>query len=103
MSLSHTLSRTGNSLTVAPTGDVTFAENTAFRALIDDVLASRASSVTVDLSGVRMIDSAGLSLFVQLRNELARTGGSVALQSPNAAVQRVLDVVGFSKLFTVLR
>ncbi|WP_448189548.1 STAS domain-containing protein [Azospirillum sp. sgz301742] len=103
MSLGHTLDRNGPALTVALSGDVTFAESAAFRDMITAVIAAKPTAVAVDLSGVRIVDSAGLSQFVLLREQLSKAGASITLQRPPAHVERVLDVVGFSKLFTIIR
>ena len=103
MPCTYTVNRAGPTPTVALAGDVTFADNATFRSIVDEVLAGRPSAIAVDLSGVRMIDSAGLSLFVLLREQAVKAGAGVSLLRPNATVERVLEVVGFGKLFTIVR
>lgn len=97
------LSWSGSTLTATLGGDITFADSATFRRVVDDVLERRPATVDVDLSGVRMIDSAGLSLFVLLRDQASKVGARVSLLRPAPAVERVLEVVGFSKLFPIIR
>lgn len=103
MPCTYTVTRSGTTLTVALAGDVSFPDNATFRSIVDEMVAARPSAVGIDLSGVRMIDSAGLSLFVLLRDGAAKAGATVSLLRPTAMVERVLAVVGFDKLFTIVR
>lgn len=102
MSLSHVLQPDGDVLTVGLSGSFTFSENAAFRRIVEQVQATRAKTVVVDLSGLRTVDSAGLSMLVLLRERVAKVGGTVTLRRPPKEVARILEVVDFSKLFTIL-
>lgn len=46
--------------------------------------------LTLDLSGVRYLDDAGLEVLLQLQERLTAEGGELELQSPTAAVVRLL-------------
>lgn len=103
MSLTYSIERSGQSLTASLTGDFTFAENANFRRLVEEVVAATPAAVTVDLSGVRLLDSAGLSMLVLLRDRLSDRRTPVTLSRPPAQVDRILSVVDFNKLFTIVR
>ena len=45
------------------TGDITFSENVSFRQLLKDIADQNVTSCDFDLSGVDMVDSAGLGMF----------------------------------------
>lgn len=102
MALSHTLTNEARGLTVALTGDFTFAENSSFRRVVEEVTAAKPSAVFVDLSGLRLLDSAGLSMLVLLRDRLIKSGTHITLCRPPHQIERILDVVDFKKLFTIL-
>ncbi len=102
MSLTHSLHNDARGLTVTLTGDFTFAENSVFRRVVDEVTAAKPHAVFVDLSGLRLLDSAGLSMLVLLRDRLVKTGAHITLCRPPAQIERILDVVDFKKLFTIL-
>ena len=103
MPLSHSLTRNGNVLTVKLSGDFSFSENMAFRSVVDAVVSSGASAVEVDLTGIVNLDSAALSMLILLRERLAKTGGTLTLVKPPPHVDRILEVVDFGKLFTIIR
>jgi anti-anti-sigma factor len=103
MTLTYTLTRSSSCVDVYLNGDLTFAENTTFRALVEEVVATGTASVAIDLSKLRAVDSAGLSMLVLLRNRLAPTKGRVTLVKPPPQVERVLEVVDFDSLFEIRR
>lgn len=103
MALQHTLSRSAGAVTLGLQGNFTFAENAAFRGIVEQVTSGSPTSVTVDLSGLRTVDSAGLSMLVLLRERLGRVGATVSLRSPPEQIDRILEVVDFGSLFTIQR
>jgi anti-sigma B factor antagonist len=62
------------------------------------VLDTHPHEVTLDLAGLRFIDSTGLSLIVQTSKQLKTHEGVLALTHPTAAVRRVLEIVGLDGL-----
>jgi anti-anti-sigma factor len=103
MPLDRTITRDGGAITVALHGDFTFAESASFRTVMDEIVAGNPTAVTVELSGLQTVDSAGLSMFVRMRERLASIGASVTLKNPSPLVDRVFSVVAFRKLFTIVR
>lgn len=102
MPLDRTITRNGGAIAVALHGDLTFAEGVSFRTVIDEVVAGKPTAVTVELSGLQTVDSAGLSMFVQMRERLASIGASVTLKNPSLLIERVFSVVAFRELFTIV-
>lgn len=103
MALEHTIAQSGSVINVALFGDFTFTENAAFRRIIDEVAALSPSSVAVDLSNLRTVDSAGLSMLVLLREKLKRFNAPLSLLRPPPDIERILDVVDFGSIFTIMR
>jgi anti-sigma B factor antagonist len=62
--------------------------------------ADAAPDVTVDLSGVRFMDSTGLRALLQARRRAEDDGGRLRLLvDPSGAVARLLDLAGVTDLF----
>lgn len=57
--------------------------------------------VAVDLSGVRFIDSTGLTALVRTYKSLKQAGGTLLLLSPSPPVLRLLAVTGLDGLFSL--
>lgn len=52
--------------------------------------------LVLDVSGVTFISSAGLSVILNAQRRLEGSGGSLTLQSPTAAVRRLVELSGLS-------
>ncbi len=57
--------------------------------------------VVLDLAGLTFLDSSGLRVFVTARESLAARGGELALRSPSANTQRLLDITGLGEVIAV--
>src|SRR5581483_7186728 len=56
---------------------------------------------TIDLSEVTYCDSFFLQELILLKKRLA-AGAKITLQAPSAAVKRLLEIVGFDRLFHIV-
>ena len=69
-----------------------------------DALVTPGDRVVVDLGGVTMLDSSGLSALLRLRNRAEEVpGGRFGLVCPRRRVRRVLDIAGLGDAFVVGR
>lgn len=58
-----------------------------------------APKLVVDLSELTFLDSSGISMFLQVKNELDASGRELQLTSPTESVRRVLEITGLLDLF----
>jgi anti-sigma B factor antagonist len=65
------------------------------------LLAGEANSVTIDLSQLEYVSSAGLRVLLMTAKMAKAKGGSVVLSAPTAAVLDVLKISGFDKIFEI--
>lgn len=77
-------------------------------ATVDDLqdVLERASAegyacIVVDLSGLEFIDSSGLEALAVGHKRQRANGGDVVLRNPNQRIRRVLEIVGFEKVFAI--
>lgn len=59
--------------------------------------------VVLDCTGLRGLDSAGMSTLVQLHRQLQAGGGTLVLRRPTACVDRLLQLVGVAPLLRIER
>lgn len=83
-------------------GRLTFDGNEAFRQIYDAVEAVPARDVTLDVSAVDFIDSAGLGMVLLLRDCTLAKGGTLSLRRPAGQVRRLLDVCHMHDLLPIL-
>lgn len=73
-----------------PTGDLTIATVTEFKAALVDMM-SDGKSGTLDLAGVRRVDAASLQVMIA-----AEQTGRIALTSPSQPVLKAMEAIGFT-------
>lgn len=86
-----TISLVGN-LTVATTPDL----EAAFAGLPEEV-----ADITLDLSKLDYVASAGLRVIVSQAKKALQSGGSLRLANPNDEVMEVLDVTGLVDILEI--
>ena len=99
MALDHTTSRTPNGVTVKLSGRLTMAENDAFRAIVSGLQTDGPSRIVIDMSGLNVVDSTGLSMLIVMKSNLA--AARLSLRSPNPTVARMLEICQFHKIIEI--
>lgn len=66
----------------------------------DALVGVEADTVVVDLSGLRFLDSSGISALLVARKALAKSGCVLELRGAQGVVRRVLEVTGLAHLLT---
>jgi anti-sigma B factor antagonist len=82
------------------TGELDLGTADRFRVAFDEA-CERAGTVVVDMANLTFIDSTGLHELIVAQKRLRGAGGEVVLRAPSAQTRRVLDVVGFDRLFAI--
>jgi HptB-dependent secretion and biofilm anti anti-sigma factor len=80
---------------------LSFSDNSAFRKLLNDMLASKARHWVLDLSTLVSVDSAGLGMFIIALDAAKKAGLSLTLRSPTGHVKNLIELSKMDKLITV--
>ena len=81
---------------VTPRGELDIATQGQLREVLEQQSASGA--VTLDLSGLRFLDTSGLRLILETAEASRRDGFAFYVLPGSAAVQRLFDVAGVAEL-----
>lgn len=92
---------TDQGATVRLNGRLTFAENSAFRRVVEALEHSGRDQVVFDLSRLDHIDSAGMGMLLVARDLAAAQGGAVTLANAEGQVARMLRLAKFGDFFTL--
>ena len=84
----------GSDVYVTVVGEIDLATGAALRGRLDQVIASTAGTVVLDLAGVGFIDSSGLRVLVETHRRLAAMNRSLRVHDPSAPTRRVLRITG---------
>lgn len=96
--MDYDLKNTGDGHELALRGRLTFEGNERFRAIIDTLGAGRSEGLSVDLSQLEFIDSAGLGMLLLLTECPC---GTVTLRTPRGQVKRLLAASRFDTLMAI--
>lgn len=80
-------------------GDLTSAEGQELTKLLSDSAAGESAKLLINLSGIKMIDSEGLSSLITLVNRARLSGGRVVLAAPSPFVENVFRVTRLDTWF----
>jgi anti-sigma B factor antagonist len=87
---------------IAPTGELDLAGATAFRAALQDAAREADDGLIVDLSDVAFIDSSGLSVILEVDEQLHRQRRSLAVVAPRGtAAAMLLTLAGLRRRLNV--
>jgi anti-sigma B factor antagonist len=100
LSLSTSTGEDG-AVTVTATGEVDALTAPTFRVVLDSQLQRRPPELVVDLSGIRFLGSAGLTVLVEAHHAANDHGVALRLIATTRAVIGALTVTGLIDWFTV--
>ncbi len=86
---------------VTLSGRLTFAENAAFRRVVEAVAQQTCRDVVLDLSGLDFLDSAGMGMLLVVRDLVAGRGGRATLRGADGQVARMLLLAKFGDFFAL--
>jgi len=94
---------TGQITEIKPGCDVVASAADELRSEIKNVLARGAKDVRINLTGVQMIDSVGLGLFIAAHNSLQKVGGKLTVVNASAHLHDLFRNMRLDQHFSVVR
>lgn len=78
-----------------------FADRRAFLEAIPEFLPEGTRRLVVDLRDLRFLDSAGLGMFLSLKEAAERLGAKMIIREPVGGVKTLLKLAQFENLFSI--
>ena len=91
-----------DSVTIKPDTDIVASMANAFRTELKGLIDEGARAVTIDLAGVKMVDSVGLGVFIATHNTLHQGGGQLTVSNASDDIVVLLKTMRLDQHFTVL-
>ena len=88
-------------VTLRPEGTISMTNADEFRVELSTAIDGGAETVIIDLSAVDMIDSTGVSIFVQGQQSLANRGGTLVLESPSESIAKLFQMLRLDDHITI--
>lgn len=73
----------------------------SFEGRLEDLLEEGRCKMVIDLQDLNYISSAGIGALMAMTQKLRNNGGDLILFRPNEKVYKILDLLGFTKIFNV--
>jgi len=86
---------------VAVAGEVDVYSAPALKDKVTELIASGASTLIVDLSGVGFLDSTGLGVLVEARTATTEAGGTLPLVCSQERILKLFTITGLDGVFTI--
>jgi anti-anti-sigma factor len=93
--------RIGQTCVVTAKGRLDGGASAAFAERVGGLITSPNPKLLIDFAGVDFVTSAGLRALLQLVKKVKAAGGSFALCAVQDPVREVLDITGFTGMFSV--
>lgn len=84
-----------------PSGDIVAATVAELRSSLRDLLASGVRQLALDLTNVKMVDSAGLGLLIATHNSLKKVGGQLSVIEASPDVMELLTTMRMHQHFSI--
>jgi anti-anti-sigma factor len=92
---------TDNTFEVRLSDRLSFADNGAFRKLLEEMQASRKRHWILNLASLVSVDSAGLGMFITAAETAKKAGLAITLREPAGHVRRLIQLSKIDKLMPV--
>jgi len=96
--LEITVEHSGDAATVAVIGEVDLDSSLALAETLALAGARTAPVVSLDLTGVRYMDSTGLRAILEAKHDAERAGGNLTVIAASNIVRRLIEISGVAQL-----
>ena len=90
-----------NRAEVKPNGDVVASSADELRSELKRLVGEGVSDLTLNMTGVEVVDSIGLGLLISLHNSLAKAGGKLSVVNVSQDIHELLRNMRLDRHFTV--
>jgi len=73
-----------------------------FEQTLDRAVSAGEGNLVVDFDGLEYISSAGIGVLLGVREAAHQKGGEIRIVNMPAHIRRIFDVLGFSKVITIV-
>jgi len=96
------VSHDGSRCVVELTGELDVSTSEPLRAELLQAIDDGCRDVTIDMSGLALIDSTGLGVLVGVMKRILQHDGQMQLRAPRPAARKVFDITGLDRVFTII-
>lgn len=99
--MDYSTTQNGDTVSISFRGEFGFPDNPKTKSIITNIKENDCSLISIDLSGLETIDSAGLGMLLIINDAIEEAGKNLELCHPKGQVQKMLEISKFSKIITI--
>ncbi|WP_420549819.1 STAS domain-containing protein [Curvivirga sp.] len=99
--MKYEINRDGSNALCVLSGELTFNDHDLFRRMLDEALVGGMTQVTLDLSKLDFIDSAGMGMLLVGQDKSGSEGWSFELKKPQGQVKKMLELAKLSQVINI--
>ena len=96
------ITKDGDKVIVKPGRDIVASMIDELKSELKQALDDGAAALTIDLSGVEMMDSMGIGVLIAAHNSLQKNGNQLLLANPSTDILKLLRNMRLDKHFLIL-
>ncbi len=93
----------GNTLVIRGLTELNAINAAGFRDETRAALHARTTTLDVDLSQTRFVDSSGLGALIALQKTMTTRGGAVRILNPTPGAQQILELTRLHRVFEIVK
>ena len=95
------ITKDGDHVTIKPGRDVVASIADEFKAELNDLVGSSKGGLTIDLSGVEMVDSVGIGVIIATHNSLNKESRKLTVINISKDIFNLFNTMRLNRHFTI--
>lgn len=100
--MDYTVTQDAGATRIALSGVLTFDDHERFKGVVESIVAAVADTVVIDMSGTKMIDSAGIGMLLLANDRADKAGKALNLAGVMGHVAKVVELSKVDQIITVV-
>jgi anti-anti-sigma factor len=93
--------KTDTEITVKPGCNITASIADEFRSELHALVQEKPEQITIDMSGVEMVDSVGIGVMIAVHNSLTKNGGTLKIKNADKNIKNLFSTMRLDRHFSV--
>lgn len=95
------ITKTGTDITVKPGKNIIASLADELRAELHALVKEKPEQITIDMTGVEMVDSVGVGVMIAIHNSLTKSGGTLKIKNADKNIKNLFSTMRLDRHFSV--
>jgi len=95
------ITKAEDGITVKPGRNIIASLADEFRAELHALVQEKPGQITIDMTGVEMVDSVGIGVMIAVHNSLTKNGGTLRISNADKNIRNLFSTMRLDRHFSV--